>query len=285
MAETRVEAWAADQAGRRPLSLLTEDAGWRHLGPGPGGEVRGLEGFDHGGPRLVLDPIDGTRNLMAGLRSAWTVVGFAPAGAGPPRLADLTAGVLAELPPPGTVEVRRLSAIPGGPCRLEHLGPGAAPPAAELRADDDDRCDQGYLPFFRYRPEERPILARLEAAFFERLQRHEGADLRSVYDDQYISNAGQLVLLMQGTYRMIVDARALVAQHLGRSTVTTKPYDVAGALVCARAAGVPVTAADGSPLDFPLDTSTPVHFAGYANAATRARLEPHLRAALDETLA
>ena len=282
VAEARALAWARERARHGPLSLLTEDAGWLHLGPLAEGGVRDLEGFDHGGPRLVLDPIDGTRNLMAGLRPAWTVVGFAPPGSGQPRLSDLTAGIVSELPPPGTLTLRRLTAAPGAGCTLTHLDRGTAP--VELRPDADDRCDQGYLPFFRYRPEERPLLARLEAAFFERLERGEGADLRSVYDDQYISNAGQLVLLMLGTYRLIVDARALVAERLGRPTVTSKPYDLAGALVCARAAGVPVTAADGTQLDFPLDARTPVHFAGYANPATRARLEPHLLAALAETL-
>ena len=53
-----------------------------------------------------------------------------------------------------------------------------------------------------------------------------------------------------------------------------------GAILCARAAGAEVTAADGSALDFPLDAETPVDMAGYANAATRARLEPHWLAVL-----
>ena len=64
------------------------------------------------------------------------------------------------------------------------------------------------------------------------------------------------------------------------TTVTSKPYDVAGAIVCAEAAGAVVTAADGKELDFAIDAQTPVHFAGYANAPTRARLEPHWLATL-----
>src|SRR5688572_16073800 len=57
--ERAVEAWADAIARERPLSLLTEDTGWRHLGP-VGGRARELPGFDHGGPRIALDPIDGT---------------------------------------------------------------------------------------------------------------------------------------------------------------------------------------------------------------------------------
>ena len=38
---------------------------------------------------------------------------------------------------------------------------------------------------------------------------------------------------------------------------------------------------DGGGLDFDLDTTTPVSFVGFANQATRERLEPHLAATLD----
>ena len=75
--EERITRWHAEQARSGPLSVLTEDAGWRHMGPDPAGKPRALDGFDHGGPRIAIDPIDGTRNLMADLRSAWTVIGSA----------------------------------------------------------------------------------------------------------------------------------------------------------------------------------------------------------------
>jgi fructose-1,6-bisphosphatase/inositol monophosphatase family enzyme len=283
-AEECVEAWAAEHARRGPLSLLTEDAGWRHAGPGAtGGSVRELGGFDHGGPAIVVDPIDGTRNLMTGLRSAWTAIAFVPRCERPPRLADVTAGIVSELPTAGAATWRRLEAA-GGCALSEHDRAGSVLSARALVADADARADHGYFPFFRYTPAQRPALAELEARFFARLEAHEGADLRHVWDDQYISNAGQLVLTALGAYRMVVDARALLAARLGVPSVTSKPYDVAAAIACARAAGAVVTAADGSELDFPLDASTPVHFAAFANRATAARLAPHLAAALAESL-
>src|SRR5262245_24216672 len=92
-AERVLDAWLAAQAARGPLSLLSEDRGWRHRGPsGP------LAGFDHGGPRIAVDPIDGTRNLMAELRPAWTVVSFAGHGAAEPRLSELGGGIISEIP-------------------------------------------------------------------------------------------------------------------------------------------------------------------------------------------
>src|SRR5262245_59092040 len=96
--EERVEAWQRELARTEPLSVLTEDAGWRHLGPDGRGGERALPGFDHGGPRIAIDPVDGTRNLMADLRSAWTVVAFAPPGAREPRLAECTGGIVSEIP-------------------------------------------------------------------------------------------------------------------------------------------------------------------------------------------
>jgi hypothetical protein len=279
--EERLSAWLAETAREAPLSLLTEDAGWRHVGPDGRGGVRALAGFDHGGPRITIDPIDGTRNLMADLRSAWTELAFAPPGSGAPRLSDCTGGIVSELPGTLAARYRRLVSE-GSACTLEHfdLASGARLSSRELRVDADDRADHGYFPFFRYEPAQRPVIARLEADFFARLVRAEGAEARAIYDDQYISSAGQLVLLALGRYRLLIDPREYVRRALGAPGVTSKPYDLAGAVVCARAAGVVVTAVEGGALDFPLDATTPVGYAGWANAATRRRLEPHWLATL-----
>jgi hypothetical protein len=276
-AETILDRWFDERAREGPLSVFTEDRGWRHRGPDATGAPADLPGFDHGGPRLAFDPVDGTRNLMADLRSAWTVVSFAGPGPEVPRLRDVCAGIVAEIPTSRSRTARIVHAERGCAAHEDELdlSTSRAFSSRILTVDTDTRVDQGYFPVFRYKPDLRPALAALEATFFARLARHEGADVRSIYDDQYISNAGQLVLLMHGTYRFIADARALAARRLEVATVTSKPYDVAGALVCAEAAGAPVTAANGELLDFPIDAETPVDFVGYANEGTRGRLEPH----------
>lgn len=283
--EAAVERWSEDQARTECLSVLTEDTGWRHLGPDGAGGVRALPGFDHGGPRIALDPIDGTRNLMCDLRSAWTVVSFAPPGSAAPRLRDVSLGMVSEIPDTRGARYRRLTALAGGACELEEreLPNDALVRARTLVAGIDARVDHGYFPIFRYAPDQRPALARIEAEFTERLRVHEGANLRHVFDDQYISNAGQLFLLAIGTYRMIADVRGWLAARLGTSTVTSHPYDVAGAILCARAAGCVVEGPLGTELDFELDVVTPVNFVGFANAASATRIRPHLEAALHAT--
>lgn len=282
-AEEVLTDWLEERAVLGPISLLTEDAGWRHRGPGADGRPRDLPGFDHGGPRIAIDPIDGTRNLMTDLRAAWTVVSVAGPGRGEPRYTDLVHGLVAEIPDSRGAHARVLEATRGAGCRVSvrELASGTTSSEGALVADDDDRVDHGYYPFFAYASEQRPAVARLAATFFERLARLEGADVRNCYDDQYISSGGQLALLALGTYRMIVEPRRWLAR--GRPAVVAKPYDMAGAALCAEEAGCVVTALDGTPLDFPIDVHTAVGFAGFANAATARRLRPHLDAALTAT--
>ena len=279
-----VDWWLERMASETPLSLLTEDTGWRHFGPDGHGGARELAGFDHGGPRIALDPIDGTRNLIADLRSAWTVVSYAPPGATQPRLGDVTLGIVSEIPDTRAAQWRSLAAERGAGCGIElrTLENDALVAQRELRADGDARADHGYFAFFRYAPDQRPALARIEAAFFERLRVHAGAELRHVFDDQYISNAGQLTLLSLGTYRMIADLRGWLARRTGAVTITSHPYDVAGAILCAREAGCVVSGPHGAELDFPIDVTTPVDFIGWANAATAARLSTHLELVMNE---
>jgi fructose-1,6-bisphosphatase/inositol monophosphatase family enzyme len=277
--ERAASRWMAERAADGPLSLFTEDHGWRHAGDAGAG-------FDHGGPRIVLDPIDGTRNLMLGLRSAWTELAWCAPGTTEPRSQDVVASLLAELTDERAASYRVLEAGPQGPATLElrRTDDGERIERTTLIADpDDDQLEHRVLSFFRYEPRWRPLIAQIEAAFFERLETREGIDPRHCFDDQYISNAGQLALLAMGQYRFVCDLRAFLAARHGRSAVTSKPYDLAGAVHLARAAGCVVEAPDGNALDFPLDATTPVSYVGYANESIARRLRPHLQHALAAT--
>ena len=58
--------------------------------------------------------------------------------------------------------------------------------------------------------------------------------------------------------------------------LTCHPYDICTALI-AREGGVIVTAPHGQPLDAPLNVEAEVAWAGYANAAIQAQIEPLLQ--------
>jgi len=275
--ERAVDAWFEGAAAQAPLSLFSEESGWRHRGPA--GE---LAGFDHGGPRIVVDPVDGTRNLMFDLRPAWSVVALAGPGAEIPRQGEVLHGILAELPDSRGGRRRILCASRGLGCRLavHALAEPEPPRARPLICDDSDRADQGYFPFFALHPGARAPIAELAADFFARLEQSEGAAIEHCFDDQYISSGGQLALVALGTYRMVVEARGELARQRGAPLQVCKPYDVAGAVLCAEEAGAVVTDLEGAPLDHALDADTPVSFCAFHNAATRARLWPHLAASL-----
>jgi hypothetical protein len=288
--EAAVDRWFERHARRAPLSVLTEDRGWRHLGPAPHG-VRALADFDHGGPRLAVDPVDGTRNVMADLRSAWTVVSACGPGASEPRAADVVHGTLGELPTTNAAFARRLCADAGRGAWRSAVDFTSGAHSRLLRVCVDERVElEGYLPFFRYDLASRRDATALEVDFLERLVAHEGANARRLFDDQYICSAGQLVLLTLGTYRMVCDPRVLLAHRRGSPATTSKPYDLAGALLVAREAGSVLAPLAGElhvdargeprPFDFALDATTPVGFVGFHNRATAERLLPHLRAAL-----
>jgi fructose-1,6-bisphosphatase/inositol monophosphatase family enzyme len=83
---------------------------------------------------------------------------------------------------------------------------------------------------------------------------------------------------------MIADLRAHLAGSSSAPVTTSKPYDLAAALLVGREAGCALRAADGGELCFPLDAETPVSFIGWANPATAERLGGHLAAALAENL-
>ena len=275
-------AWLEECARESPLSLLTEDSGWRHRGPdGRGGSLE-LPGFDHGGPRLALDPVDGTRNLMFDLRSAWTIISFAGAGKEQPRFEDLTAGLLSELPRRHQELAQRLWALRGGGCELAIVDAQgqAVQPSKTLDTGSDGRVDNGFFCFFSYDPRLRARIASLAADFFDRLERAEGADRTRCYDDQYISSGGQLANLALGNYRFVADLRTHSRGWSAAQPQTAKAYDMAGAALCAQEAGAIVEDPSGEPLSFPIDAQSPVDFVGYANRATHRRLAHHFLQAL-----
>ena len=104
----------------------------------------------------------------------------------------------------------------------------------------------------------------------------------TVFDDQYITNGGQLYELMVGHDRFVADLRPLFYK-IQRMPVgmSAHPYDMAAMLV-AQEAGVEITDGLGGALDVPLDVETPVCWAGYANKALRERIEPVIRRVLGE---
>lgn len=249
--------------------------------------------------QLIIDPIDGTRQLMYDKRSAWFLAAVAENRGAATTLSDSIASVLVELPisrqsladafvceaGSATRGLRVSCAATGlsdktGSSIISRLN--AAQSIAVRPSQASDLTD-GFLTVVGCFPGTRRLAADLAETIAEKL----GADtaLPQFFDDQYISTGGQMTQLMTGRDRACIDLRPLFNRILGRTGadrfVEVHPYDAAG-LLAARQAGVIVTDGFERPLDAPFDVTTGLHWCGYANTAIQSLIQPIVTAWLSK---
>ena len=218
---------------------------------------------------VIVDTIDGTRGLMYDKRPAWCLAAAAPHGG---SLRDTVAAAMTELPTVKQGAADQLSGMRGAGVVVERidLREGRRHP---LIVRPSSACDleHGFAGLAKFFVPGKTELVQLEAKLFARL------GSRHVFDDEYISSGGQLHELIVGHDRFVADLRPLVDP----SALACHPYDVCTAMLLEEAGGV-VTDPHGEPLDAPLDTTSPVAWAGYANAALAARIGPVLAELVDD---
>jgi hypothetical protein len=231
------------------------------------------------GPRpewtLLVDPLDGTRQLAHQKRSAWVLLGAARGER--PTLADLEVSVVVEVPVVKAGQADVLSAVRGQRTVGERvdLRDGARRPLP-VRPSSAAGVAQGYGGVARYFPGAREELAAIDDAVARRVLGPARAGKAQAFEDQYCTG-GTLVELAMGHDRWGCDLRPLLGT--ARAGICAHPYDLAGWLVAAQA-GVRVVTPAGGPLDAPLDLTSDVAWAAYANDAVRRLVEPALQAEL-----
>lgn len=228
--------------------------------------------------KLILDPIDGTRGLMYDKRSAWSLAGLALQRGAKTNLSDIVVAVMTELPTSKAGYADHFSAV---------RGQGVCAERVDLRTGRRSRFTprpsrattlaHGFASFAKFFPAAKSWIAAREERLFRALG--SGPD---VFDDQYLSSAGQLHELLMGRDRFVADIRPLAFKAVrAKGALPCHPYDLCTALI-AQEAGCVVESPDGTPLRAPLDTTTPVAWVGYANRALARRIRPSLRRALAE---
>lgn len=233
-----------------------------------------------GGPpfRLLVDPIDGTRGLMFDKRSAWCLMGLAPEKGKATRLSDVEIAVMTELPTTRQSTSDVLWAIAGKGAHGERhdLGTGAPRPLV-LVPSQATTLRHGFATVVNYFQGGKELISRLEEAIFLRALGTWNPQKAEIYADQYISSGGQLAEVALGRDRFVLDVRPLVHQKLGvKSSLASRPYDIVTMRI-AQEAGCVVCDPYGAPLDAPLDVTTNVAFACYANKQLAAQLIPIVR--------
>lgn len=254
-------------------------------------EEEGPATFPHGTPRektklrCILDPIDGTRNIMYDKRSAWILGALAPQRGERTNLNDIVVAAMTEIPTSKQWRSDQLGAVKGRGVRAEAVdvlsGKRSRLPIEPSNARE---CRGGFAAISRFFPEGKTLLASIEEKLWDELYGLGKQASPLVFDDQYICTGGQLYELIIGHDRFLADLRPLVFKKLGlQSALVCHPYDICTALI-AREAGCVIELPLGGKLDQPLDTTSAIAWTGYANAALARHIRPVLHRLIREML-
>jgi fructose-1,6-bisphosphatase/inositol monophosphatase family enzyme len=234
--------------------------------------------------RVIVDPIDGTRELMYQKRSAWILTGVAPNRGDETSFQDIALAVQTEIPTIKQNLSDSLWAFRGAGAHAERYDrvSGERKPV-RLKPSTATSIRHGFASVSRFFPGAREELAAID----EEIVRGALGDVERgkahCFEDQYLSTGGQLYELMSGRDRFIADLRPLMESLLERRGlalgICCHPYDLCTELI-AREMGVLVTDARGGSVRAPLDVETNIGWAGYANSRIQQEIEPLLQRAL-----
>lgn len=278
-----LESFCVEWAKTTPLVLIAE--GFEDEQGREGAVVfpRGA-GEDDAEIRLIVDPIDGTRGLMYDKRAAWSLAGVAPNKGPRTRLRDIELAVMTELPTSKMTLGDVLWAVRGQGAhgRREEVTGGTSRPL-ELRPSQATDIRHGFAMISNFFPGTKELSSRLMEHLVRELIGPADVTKAMVFEDQYICTGGQFHELIVGHDRFNADLRSLFYTMQNQPQgLCVHPYDLAGLLV-AEEAGVIITDGLGRPLDGPLDTTTGLSWAGFANPTLRRTIEPLLIAFLSNT--
>jgi len=229
--------------------------------------------------KCIMDPIDGTRNIMYDKRSAWALAALAPQRGAKTGIGDIVVAAQTELSTSKMWRSDQISAV---------RGKGIVARAFDLRERRWSKLtprpsratdfEHGFASIARFFPEGKGLLGTIEESLWRELGILGKSGGQLVFDDQYICSGGQFYELLIGHDRMLGDLRPLVYAKLGlgSASLACHPYDVCTALILEEA-GVVVETPDGRPLRAPLDTTTSIAWMGYANATLAKKVRPVLK--------
>ena len=236
--------------------------------------------------RIIVDPIDGTREIMYQKRSAWILTGIAPNRGPATSLADIELAVQTEIPLLKQHLCDTLWAQRGAGAHAERFNRLTGErQKLILKPSGADTIAHGFAMISRFFPGARDELAAIDDEIARGALGPVQHGKAACFEDQYLSSGGQLYELMAGHYRFVADIRPLMEPLLQRRGIALgiccHPYDLCTELI-ARELGVIVTAPDGSAVNAPLTLEADVAWCGYANPKIQAQIEPLLTKALKE---
>ncbi len=232
---------------------------------------------------LIVDPIDGTRGLMYDKRSAWALAGVAPNKGPHTRLRDIEVSVMTELPTSKLGYADVLWAIKGRGAHGERVDlRSGQSQSLPLQPSSAGTINHGFAMISNFFPGTKVLASELMEQLVQELIGPLDVFKATVFEDQYISTGGQFYELIVGHDRFNADLRPLFYRLQNQPEgMCCHPYDCAASLI-AEESGVIITDGLGHPLDGPLDVTTGISWAGYANPDLRRSIEPFLTGFLQE---
>lgn len=278
--EDRIVEWLATEwPARWPVQLMME-----------GLENHGDVTFPRGTPvadtvlKLMIDPIDGTREIMWDRRSGWALAGIAPQRGPENRIGDLQVAAMTELPTTRAWRADQLSAVRGGKLVAEAIDLFSRKQTAfQPQPFPGTDLHHGFSGLAAPFPGSKQTVGAILENLLARLEPGEAPNTLPIFDDQYLCTGGLFADLATGKLRFYGDLRPEVFAHLNTpATLCAHPYDVCTALIVEAAGGI-IRGLHG-PLDGPLDTTSAITWIGYANAELAARIHPALEQSVQAVL-
>jgi len=239
--------------------------------------------------RLIVDPLDGTREIMYNKERAWVLSGIAPNKGPNTSLDDI------EITMQTAVRTTRESiddqfyAVKGRKPVREVWDIDERKKIKELSITPSKAktVEHGFFPIISYFEGFKGLIGGLSDTLWERTVGQVERGRAKIFDDQYISSAGELAYTFTGIYRGVIDIRPLIEIMGGKTPgLCSHPYDLCTKLI-AEQAGCMVNCYAVYPdgrieRKVPLDAETNVAFIVYANKDIEAQVDPALKLILKE---
>lgn len=231
--------------------------------------------------RILIDPIDGTREIMHDKRSAWVLTGIAKNKGNDTNFSDIEVSVMTEIPPTKQNIGSIVWAVNGHGAYEEDwdLEKNKFVKRRKLQSSRKDTIRHGFVVFADYGRGSKEEVGRLADRILDKVLGKVGEGQLDVFNDQYMSAGAQLHLVAGGKYLFVADLRPeidkVLMQKGRRIGLAAHPYDITPFLI-AQEAGAIVTDEKGQSLSFPLDTETNCNWIIYANTSIRSQIEPVL---------
>lgn len=236
--------------------------------------------------KCIIDPIDGTRGLMYDKRSAWALAAVAPQHGDETCLSQILATAMTEIPVSKQWRADQFSASLDGPLVATWCDwrVGSDPQPLHTEPSTAHSFDHGFASLAKFFPEGRTLTAQIEERLWDQILGPNRSRSPVVFDDQYLSTAGQFHELITGRDRLVGDLRPLVFHALDlESSLVCHPYDACSWLLLKKAGVVFEHPLGGFP-DAPLDTESGVAWIAYANETLATKARPVLQKILREFL-